>query len=177
MSTTLDPKKIKNFRKLIIVASIAIPLVVAILFGVKIDGFDLTFLPKIYAGINALTAILLIGVLVAIKNGKVELHQKLVKVCMILSLLFLVCYVAYHMTSDSTPYGGEGFMKGIYLFILITHIVLSTIIVPFVLFTYLHAWSGNFEKHRKLAKITWPMWFYVAVTGVVVYLMISPYYA
>src|SRR5690606_3729561 len=90
--------------------------------------------------------------------------------------LFLLMYVAYHMTSDSTPYGGEGVLKYIYLFILITHIILSIIIIPFVLITYVRGISGNFEKHRKIAKITFPLWLYVAVTGVIVYLMISPYY-
>lgn len=176
MSTILAPQKIKNLRILIIILSVAIPVVVAVLFGVRVDGVDLSFLPPVYAGINALTAILLVAALVAIKNGKVSIHENIIKVCIGLSLIFLVCYVAYHMTSDPTPYGGEGVMKYLYFFILITHIILSTVIVPFVLFSYLHAWSGNFEKHRKLAKITWPLWFYVAVTGVVVYWMISPYY-
>lgn len=176
MSTILAPQKIKNLRTLIIILSIAIPVVVAVLFGVKIEGVDLSFLPPVYAGINALTAVLLVAALIAIKNGKIKIHETIIKICIGLSLIFLACYVAYHMTSDPTPYGREGAMKYLYFFILITHIILSTVIVPFVLFSYLHAWSGNFEKHRKLAKITWPLWFYVAVTGVVVYWMISPYY-
>lgn len=176
MSTTLSPEKIKKMRKLIIAASIAIPLVVVVLFGVKIPGVDLSFLPPFYAGINAVTALFLVLALWAIKNGKRALHERFVKMCMILSLVFLACYVAYHMTSESTVFGGTGAIKYVYYFILISHILLSTIIVPIVLFAYLHAWSGNFEKHKKMTRWAWPLWFYVAVTGVVVYLMISPYY-
>lgn len=175
--STITPQKIKRLRTLIIIASIAIPLVVAVLFRVKLENVEpLTFLPPIYATINGLTAILLIFALIAIKNKNVKLHQRLIQVCMVLSLIFLACYVAYHITAESTVYGGEGIMRTVYFVILITHILLSTIIVPFILFTYLHGWSGNVTKHRKLAKITFPLWLYVAVSGVVVYLMISPYY-
>ena len=99
------------------------------------------------------------------------------KICIGCSAVFLVMYVAYHMTSDSTPYGGEGVIRMVYFFILITHIVLSIAVVPFVLFTFSRALSGNFERHKALAKFTFPIWLYVAVTGVIVYLMISPYYS
>ena len=167
-----------------------IPLAVAILFGVKIPGVDLSFLPSIYAPINGATAILLVVALIAIKKGNKSLHENIIKTCMGLSVMFLLLYVAYHMTSDTTTFGdvnGDGKRSPeelanvgstlyIYFFILASHILLSIIIIPFVLFTYLHAWEGNFEKHKKLARIAWPMWFYVAVTGVVVYFMISPYY-
>lgn len=172
----LQEAKIKRAKTLIIIASVAIPVVVAVLFGVKIPGVDLSFLPPIYAGINGLTAFLLVGALIAIKNKNRKLHETFIKTCMVLSLLFLACYVAYHMTSDSTPYGGESVSKYIYYFILISHILLSVIIVPIVLFTYLFAWQGNFERHKKWTRFAWPMWFYVAVTGVIVYRMISPYY-
>ncbi len=174
MSTIPSEQKVKNFKRFTIVASIAIPVVVAILFGVKIPGEELSFLPRIYATINGVTAILLVGALVAIKQKNIALHERLIKTCLVLSLLFLASYVAYHMTSDSTKYGGD--YKAIYFFILISHILLSVAVVPLVLFTYLFAWQGNFEKHKKWTKITWPLWFYVAVTGVVVYWMISPYY-
>ena len=97
--------------------------------------------------------------------------------CIGLSLAFLVMYVAYHMTSDSTSFGGEGLIKYVYLFILITHIILSVVIIPLVLITFSKAYLQKFEAHRKFAKITFPIWLYVAITGVVVYLMISPYYA
>jgi putative membrane protein len=175
MSTTLkNDKQIAKFRKLIIVISIVIPIAVAALFGIKVDGVDLSFLPPFYAGINGLTAVLLIGALVAIKSKNMNLHQRLIQTCLALSLLFLLCYVAYHMTSDSTPFGGE--MKVLYYFILISHILLSIAVIPVVLFTYLFAWEGKFDKHKKWTRFAFPIWLYVAVTGVIVYLMISPYY-
>lgn len=164
------------YKKLIIALSIVIPLAVALLFQVKIEGYDFGFLPSIYASINGLTSILLIVAVWAIKNKKRSLHERLMKVNLALSALFLVMYVLYHITSDSTPYGGEGAIKYLYYFILITHILLSVAVVPLVLFTLNRALSGNFEKHKALAKFTFPIWLYVAVTGVIVYLMISPYY-
>ena len=175
MSTTLkNEAQIAKFRKIIISVSIVIPVAVAALFGIRVDGVDFSFLPPFYAGINGLTAILLVSALIAIKRKNMALHQRLIQVCLVLSLLFLLCYVAYHMTSDSTPYGGE--MKGLYYFILISHILLSIAVIPLVLFTYLFAWEGKFDKHKKWTRFAFPIWLYVAVTGVIVYLMISPYY-
>ena len=169
--------KEKKFNKLITVVSVVIPVVVAILFGVKLPNVEpLSFLPPIYAATNGFTALLLIVAVWAIKNGKRTLHQNLMTTCIALSLAFLVMYVAYHMTSDSTTFGGEGWIKWVYFFILVTHIILSIAIIPLVLRTYARAYLKKFEEHRKLAKITFPIWLYVAVTGVVVYLMISPYY-
>ena len=169
--------KNKNIRKISIIISIVLPLAVAALFVITIDGIDLSFLPKIYAGINALTAVLLILALIFVKQLKLKLHEYVIKICMVLSILFLLCYVAYHMTSDSTKYGNpDATARLTYFLLLITHIILSVAVIPMVLFSYLHAWEGNFEKHKKLTKITWPIWFYVAVSGVIVYLMISPYY-
>lgn len=165
----------KSIRKWIVALSVAIPLAVALLFGIKIDGVDLSFLPPIYAGINGLTAVLLLFALIAIKNKKIELHKRLIQSCLGLSLLFLLAYVAYHITSETTIYGGD--YKMLYYIILISHILLSVAVIPVVLFTYLHAWEGNFDRHRKWTKISWPLWFYVAVSGVVVYLMISPFYS
>jgi putative membrane protein len=165
------------YKKLIVTLSIVIPGVVAILFGMpKVEGYDLSFLPPIYATINGLTAVCLVAAVVAIKNKKRLLHERLIKVCMFLSVSFLVMYVLYHLTSNATPYGGAGIIKYLYFFILITHILLSIVVIPFVLFTYARALSGNFERHRRLAKVTFPIWLYVAVTGVIVYVMISPYY-
>lgn len=172
-----DLQREKNFNRLITIVSIVIPIVVAMLFRVKIPNVDrLGFLPPIYASINGLTAILLIAAVLAIKKGKQKLHQNIMTSCIILSLLFLIMYIAYHMTSDSTSYGGEGTMRYVYLFILISHIVLSIVIIPLVLKTYARAYLKKYEAHRKLAKITFPIWLYVAITGVLVYLMISPYY-
>ena len=168
--------KIKRFKLLTTIASIAIPLVVALLFGVKIPGLDFSILPPIYATINGITAVFLVLALVAIKRKNRKIHEVIMKFCLVLSLVFLALYVAYHMTSDSTPFGGSGAIKYVYYFILISHILLSVIVIPMVLFSYFHAWKGDFVKHKKLTRITWPIWFYVAVTGVIVYMMISPYY-
>jgi len=168
----------KKYNKWIWILSITIPLAVAILFGVRIPGVErLGFLPPIYAGINALTAVLLVIALIQIKKGNRKSHENLMKTCIVLSVLFLVMYVAYHMTSDSVSYGGEGAMRYVYFFILITHILLSIGVIPFVLVTYVRAITGDYQKHKKIAKITFPIWLYVAVTGVIVYFMISPYYS
>jgi putative membrane protein len=161
--------------------SIAIPLVVAILFKIKLKdfGFEVTplsFLPPIYATINGITAVLLVLAVVAIKNGNRKRHELLMKSAIGCSVSFLAMYVAYHMTSESTPFGGEGLIKYVYFFILISHIGLSIVIIPLVLITYVKALAQKFDSHKKIAKITFPIWLYVAVTGVIVYLMISPYY-
>jgi putative membrane protein len=186
----------KKYNLPIIIVSIVVPVLVAILFSVNLRklGYDvqpLTFLPPIYATINGITAILLIAAVKAIRNGNRALHEKLMKGAIFCSILFLGMYVAYHMTADSTRFGdvdhdgllsaaeldAVGAMRYVYFFILTTHILLSIVIIPMVLITYVRALSQRFDKHKKLAKITFPIWLYVAVTGVVVYLMISPYYA
>jgi putative membrane protein len=171
----------KKYNKWIVILSITIPLIVAALFGVNLRdlGFDiqpLTMLPPIYATINGLTAVILIVAFIAIKNKNVVLHENLMTTAVGCSAVFLILYVAYHMTSDSTKFGGEGTIKYIYYFILITHIILSVVIIPFVLITFVRAITENFEKHKKIARITFPLWLYVAVSGVLVYIMISPYY-
>jgi len=170
-------EKKEPYKKLIIVLSVVIPVAVAVLLSTpKIPGYDLSFLPPIYATLNGLTAILLTLAVIAVKNGNRALHERLIKVCIFFSSAFLVLYIAYHITSEETHFGGTGPIRYIYFFILITHILLSVVVIPFVLFTYVRALSGNFERHRALAKFTFPLWLYVAVTGVVVYWMISPYY-
>tara|TARA_R110000772_G_scaffold165317_1_gene276626 strand:- start:984 stop:1514 length:531 start_codon:yes stop_codon:yes gene_type:complete len=172
-----EVKYSKKYRVWTWLLSIAIPIAVAALFTIKIPGVErLGFLPPIYASINALTALLLVLAVIQIKKGNRKLHERLIKTCIILSVLFLVMYVTYHMTSDSTSYGGEGILRPIYFIILISHILLSIVVIPFVLVTYVRALLGNFEMHKKIARYTFPLWLYVAVTGVIVYLMISPYY-
>ena len=166
----------KDYGIWIKIVSVAIPVVVAILFGVRVD-YDLPiFLPPIYATINAITALLLVLALVAIKAKKIQIHQRLMQSCIVLSLVFLVMYIAYHMTTDPTPFGGEGYMKTLYFFILISHIILSITLIPLVLISYVRAFQKEFPAHKKISKITFPIWLYVASTGVIVYLMISPYY-
>ena len=165
------------FKKLIVTLSIVIPVAVATLFRLdRVEGYDFTFLPPIYASINGLTAILLVISYISIKNGKKARHELINKICIGLSASFLVMYVLYHLTSEETSFGGEGLIRYVYFFILITHIILSITVIPFVLFTFSRAIAGNFERHKRLAKFTFPLWLYVAVTGVIVYLMISPYY-
>ncbi len=171
----------KKFNKFIITVSILIPVVVAILFGVKLKDFGynvepLSFLPPIYATVNGITAIVLVAAVRAIKKGNRKLHERLMTTAIALSVTFLVMYVAYHMTADSTKFGGEGAIRYVYFFLLISHILLSIAIIPLVLFTYVRALAEHFDRHKKLAKITFPIWLYVAVTGVIVYLMIAPYY-
>ncbi|MGY0426289.1 MAG: DUF420 domain-containing protein [Polaribacter sp.] len=171
-----------TYKKVITSLSITIPLAVAALFTINLKklGFNvepLSFLPPIYATINGITAVLLIAAIIAIKNGNRKLHEQLNTAAMLCSTSFLLMYIAYHITSDTTKFGGEGAIKYLYYFILITHIILSIIVIPFVLTTYMRAKLGNFSAHKKIAKRTFPLWLYVAVTGVIVYLMISPYYA
>ena len=186
----------QRFRLSIILVSILIPTAVAILFTVKLKDFGievepLSFLPPIYASINGLTALLLLMGVMAIKNGNKKVHERFMTTAIACSVVFLVMYVAYHMTADSTVYGdidgnkildatekaNAGSIRHLYLFILLSHIALSIVIIPLVLITYVRALAARFDKHRKIAKITFPLWLYVAVTGVIVYLMISPYYA
>ena len=185
---------------LIWVVSVLVPIVVALLlfmkwdydqlvFDMRIPNSDpiillenlpiakpLTFLPPIYATINGLTAILLVLAVYYIKNGKRKIHESLIKVCIALSLSFLVMYIAYHLTTDPTSFGGSGLISYLYFFILITHIILSIVVIPLVLISYSRAIKSKFILHKKIAKVTFPIWLYVATTGVVVYLMISPYY-
>ncbi|MEJ6663818.1 MAG: DUF420 domain-containing protein [Flavobacteriaceae bacterium] len=168
----------RRYKFIIWSLSIVIPVVVVILFQVRIPNVAaLMFLPPIYATINGLTALLLLLAVRQIKRGNRASHERLMKLAILCSIAFLVMYVAYHMTSDPTPYGGEGFVATLYYFILISHILLSVTVIPLVLFTYHYASIEAFDKHKKLAKITFPIWLYVAVTGVIVYLMIAPYYA
>ena len=167
----------KKYKLWINIVSIAIPLVVALLFRVRLPNVEpLSFLPPIYASINGITAMLLVLALIAIKNRKTIIHENLMKTAIVCSLIFLVMYVAYHMTSDPTEFGGEGVILYIYRFILISHIVLSIVVIPLVLISYVRARLGQFKLHKKIVRYAFPVWLYVAVTGVIVYLMISPYY-
>ena len=174
MSTTSNNSK--KIKQAIIAVSVVIPIAVAVLFTIKIEGVDLSFLPPVYAYLNGLTAIGLIVAVTAIKKKNRTLHQRAIQVCLIFSILFLLLYVLYHMTSDSTPYGGSGALKYAYFILLISHILLSLVVIPIVLFSYLFAWQGDFERHKKWTRFAFPLWFYVAASGVLVYFMISPYY-
>jgi len=168
-------KNIKKYKLWVNIISIAIPVVVALLFGIKLPNIEpLTFLPPIYASINAITSILLISALIAIKNKKMKLHRSLMQIAIFCSVIFLLMYVAYHITSVPTKYEGE--MITTYRAILISHIILSIVVIPLVLHSYLRAYLGDYQAHKKIVKYAYPVWLYVAVTGVIVYIMISPYY-
>ena len=153
-------------------------------------GFDVHLFANANAVINSAVAVLLITALLAVKSNKYLLHKKLMLAAMVLSILFLVSYICHHLFAGETRFGdvnhdglvsdiekaAVGSSRIIYYIILGTHIPLAGIILPFILFSAYRAMTGEFDKHRKLVRITWPIWFYVAVTGVVVYWMISPYY-
>ena len=140
------------------------------------EGMSFAFLPPVHAVLNSLVAIALLVAIVAIKQGKVRLHRNAIFTAMGLSIGFLLCYVAYHFTTEETRYGGTGAMRSVYFFLLVTHIVLAGISLPFILFTFISGWTNRFTAHRRLAKWVFPMWLYVAVTGPICYLMLKPYY-
>ena len=166
-------------RSLIIAVSVIVFGAVVALGKVKLNvelGFDEHLFAKINAAINSTVSVLLLAGLIAVKNKKYLLHKRIMIAAIILSCLFLVSYICHHLFTGETKFGGEGTIRYAYYFILGTHIILAAIILPFILFTAYRSMIGEFARHKKLARITWPIWFYVAVTGVVVYFMISPYY-
>ena len=140
------------------------------------QSVPLYLLPKLNAYFNGTAFLCLIGAFLAIKNKNIKVHRAFTTTALALSMLFLVSYVAFHLTTESTKFGGEGWIRTVYFIILVSHILLSTGIIPLVLFTYVRGLGMQVEKHRKIAKITWPIWLYVTATGVIVYWMISPYY-
>lgn len=172
-------KNDKQARLLILTVSFVVFAAVVVLSRVqlKVDlGFSVHVFAAINAVINSCVSLLLIAALVAIKNKNYVAHKNMMLTAMVLSILFLVSYIAHHLLSGDTKFGGEGAIRYVYFIILITHIFLAAIILPFILYTAYRSLTGEFEKHKKLAKYTWPLWLYVSITGVVVYLMISPYY-
>ncbi|MDA7743298.1 DUF420 domain-containing protein [Flavobacteriales bacterium] len=173
----------RNIKRFIWTMAVVIPAAVALLFLIPpVENLSdevkasLYVLPKLNAIFNGTAFLCLIGAFVAIKNKNIKVHRAFTTTALILSMLFLVSYVAFHLTTESTKFGGEGWIRTVYFVILISHILLSTGIIPLVLFTYVRGLGMQVEKHRKIAKITWPIWLYVTATGVIVYLMISPYY-
>ncbi len=178
----LPPVLKKNDAKarwLIGVFSIIVFAVIVALGRIKL-GFQLDFDPHVFARINAVVnssvSVLLVAALAAVKRKNYILHKRLMITAMILSIIFLVSYIAHHLLAGETKFGGTGSIRYLYFIILSTHIFLAAIILPFILFTAYRALVAEWPRHRRLARITWPIWFYVAVTGVVVYFMISPYY-
>lgn len=172
-------KNDKKARSLIYLFSFIVFAAVVLLSRVKLNvdlGFDVHLFAQANAIINSTVAVLLVAALLAVKTKKYRVHKNLMIVAMLLSVLFLISYICHHLFAGETKFGAEGISKTIYYIILFTHIPLAGLILPFILFTAYRALISEWPQHKKLAKVTWPVWFYVAVTGVVVYWMISPYY-
>ena len=172
--------KDKNYTPLVLSLTVVIVALVAVLFFLPAYdgelGFDVTILPMLNAIFNSFTFLALIVALTAIKKKNIKMHRTFIGVAFVSTTLFLVSYVSYHYLTESTSYGGEGILRPIYFFILITHILLAIVVVPLALFSVVFGLTNKIEKHRKIAKWTMPIWLYVSLTGVIVYLMISPYY-
>lgn len=176
---TLQPIQERKANRLINILSIAIPLAVAVLLGIrqKIDlGSWTTYLTHLNAIINSITAVLLLTGLYFIRQNNVVAHRRTMLAAFVLGSLFLLSYILYHLTNESTPFGGQGWIRPIYYFLLVSHIVLSVVVVWFVLRAVYFALSGQFGRHVKTVKWAFPIWLYVSITGVVVYFMIRPYY-
>ena len=176
-STLSIPDKVAS--RIIWVITIVVFTAVALLSRIQVpapEGFDIHIFAKVNAGINSLVSLLLIAGLLTAKSGKWQMHRKIMMTAMILSALFLVSYILHHLFAGDTKFGGEGWIRPVYYIILITHILLAGGSLPFILFTAYRALSGRYPEHAKLAKKVWPVWFYVSLSGVIVYFMISPYY-
>ena len=159
------------------IVSVIVVALVVIMRRIHFDvGIDFGFLPPFHASLNALAAIVLLMSFYFIRKKNISAHKTANFVALGLSVLFLLSYVLYHITTEATKYGGEGIFRYIYFFFLITHVVLAAVILPFILFTFIRGYTGQVEKHRKMAKWVYPIWLYVAVTGPICYLMLRPYY-
>lgn len=168
---------LKKLDFIAIIISIAVLFLVVLMRYVKIDNqFDLSYLPPFHAILNTITSFLLIFAFIKIKSKNVNAHRNAIYGAIVCSVIFLLSYVVYHFLTPATKFGGEGFIKVIYLFLLITHIILAAVSFPLILFTFNRAYLNEFEKHRKFAKFVFPIWLYVALTGPICYLMLKPYY-
>lgn len=170
----------KTARLLILAVSVVVFMAVVILKNVKLDietGFNVHIFATVNAVINSVVSVLLLAALIAVKKGNYKAHRSLMIFSIMLSVLFLVSYIAHHLLSGNTAFGGTGVIRYFYFFILITHIFSAAVILPFILFTAYRGLIAEWPAHKKLARITWPIWLYVSITGVIVYVMISPYYA
>jgi putative membrane protein len=178
MATLVLENKPK-YERIINVLAIVIPIAVAALLGIrqKIDlGTWTKVLPHVIGVINSLTALLLLAGFYFVKNNNIKAHRQAMTGAFLLGAVFLVCYILYHISNESTPFGGEGFVRPVYYFLLISHILLSIVVVWFVLRAVYYGYTNQIAAHRKAVKWALPIWLYVSISGVVVYLMISPYY-
>ena len=179
MAKEADLKLATTLRVWAWVITVAVLFLVGLMRQVKIplpEGVSFSFLPPIHASLNALTAVVLIFAFRFIKQKKVEQHRKAIYLAFALSVGFLLSYVLYHFTTPETLYGGEGFMRTVYFILLISHIVLAAGIFPFILFTFIRAYTNQIDQHKKMARWVFPFWLYVAITGPICYLMLLPYY-
>lgn len=167
----------KKLNKGATIISIVVVLLVVLMRKIKLNlGIDFSFLPPFYSGLNALVAVVLILALMAVKKKNIAAHRRYMTIALGLSALFLLCYVVYHITTPTTNYCNEGNIRYLYFFLLITHIILAAALLPFILFTYIRAYTGQILLHRKMARWVFPLWLYVAVTGPVIYFMLRPCY-
>ncbi len=177
MSSCMNLQLAKKLNTAATIVSVLVLALVIVMRRIHIDtGIDFSFLPPFHASVNALAAIALMFSFYFIKNKNIEAHKKANFLALGLSVLFLLSYVVYHLTTEATKFGGEGNIRYVYFFLLITHVILAAVILPFILFTFIRAYTGQIEKHRKMAKWVYPLWLYVAITGPVCYLMLRPYY-
>lgn len=179
MKDVLEPNVTleKKLNKLSWIVSGAVFLLVILMREIKIDtSIDFSFLPPFYSFLNGMTAIFLIVALLFIKKGMANQHRKMMTVAMATSVLFLLCYVVYHITTPETKFCGLGAIRYVYFFFLISHIILAAVILPFILFTYIRAFTNQFQRHKQMARWVFPLWLYVAVTGPLLYWMLIPCY-
>jgi putative membrane protein len=172
-----NPELAKKLNKFAYAISAIVLFVVAVMRKIHFDTeIDFSFLPAVYSTMNAVVAIILLIALYFVKNKNIEAHKKSMIAAMIFSFVFLALYVLYHTTTPETKYCGEGFIRKIYFFLLISHVVLAAVIFPFILFTFIKGYTYLVEKHKKMAKWVFPFWLYVALTGPILYLMLKPCY-
>src|SRR5690625_1454321 len=172
--------KKRNYKPAIVTLSIIFIGTIGILAGMPggevFDAFVVPFLPLMNAVFNRFAFLLLVCALIAILKRNITIHRRFIYAAFVTTFLFLITYVAFHYLAPSTPYGGDGFLAGLYYFVLITHILLAAAIVPLALTSVARAWNQEYERHKKIARWTMPIWLYVSFTGVLVYILISPYY-
>ena len=181
-NTTLRKSNDKLVVPVIISLSIVIPLAVALMFAlpddmkVQFGSFDARSLPFFHAILNGSTAVLLVVGLMLIKRKQIAMHRLAMVTAFTLSAIFLISYVITHISTPDAKFGGEGMIRYVYFAILISHIVLSIPVLPLAMFAIYRGWTGEIEKHKKVVRYTFPVWLYVAITGVLVYIFMAPYY-
>jgi len=167
-------------KKLTPIAYVLSAVIILVVFGMRAFKIPvdepLLFLPPFHSAVNALTGVVLLIALYFVKKGNIELHKRMILVAMGLSFVFLLSYVAYHLTSEETTYCGEGFQRTVYFILLITHVVSAAVIFPFILFTFIRGYTFQVEKHKRMARWVFPVWLYVCITGPICYLMLAPCY-